>query len=392
MNRRICAHSASDAMSVERLGTHRSVAAQETWRRLEELFPQAGITRVSDVTRLDDVGVPVWQAVRPNSATLSVSQGKGLTHALARVSAAMEAYETYAAEQPRYDAIEAGIDDLTPELSYDPALLAPSADRMPLGRTPLSWCPAEDLAQGGETWLPVTSVTADLRVRRRWVANSFAAATSNGLAGGNDLTEATLHALLEIVERDDMARARREGTVWAHATAVRPGGHGAAAAVLRHCADSGAVVEVADHSGSWGVATFAARLWSPSVPSWFSGSGTHPDADVALSRAITEAVQSRLTAVAGARDDLPFVTYAPEGAKAPTAADPDSDRLIARHHSAPDAAPAGRDLRADLDGLLRRMSEHGMSVLRVNLTPDSAELPVVRVVVPGTRFDHKAGN
>ncbi|MBC6471385.1 YcaO-like family protein [Actinomadura alba] len=42
-----------------------------------------------------------------------------------------------------------------------------------------------------------------------------------------------------------------------------------------------------------------------------SGSGAHSDPGVALSRAITEAVQSRLTHISGARDDITSLIYAP---------------------------------------------------------------------------------
>ncbi|MGW8955572.1 YcaO-like family protein [Streptomyces sp. NPDC055709] len=379
------------ALSVERLGTHRAVAAEETWRRLEPLFPRAGITRVADVTKLDDIGFPVWQAIRPNSTNMSVSQGKGLSHRLARVSAAMESYESWAAEQPLPVTVSAGIAELASQLTYDPLLLAPSADRTPQRGTRLVWCPAEDLTGDCTTWLPSDAVIVDLRVRPEWAPDTFVTVTSNGLAGGNTVTEATLHALLEIIERHDLARVDAAGGIWAGATPIRPGQFGAAATVLRHCAAAGAVVEAADCTGPWGVPTFAARLWSPSVPSWFSGFGTHPDADVALSRAITEAVQSRLTAVAGARDDLPFITYAPKGAQAPTPDAPDSDDLITRHRSAPSLEPAGRNLDADLAGLLSRVANDGHHVLRVDLTPEDSPIPVVRVVVPGTRCEHKAG-
>ena len=57
-----------------------------------------GITRIADVTDLDVIGVPVYMGVRPLGTTLSVSQGKGMTHLSARVGAAMEAIEWWAAE------------------------------------------------------------------------------------------------------------------------------------------------------------------------------------------------------------------------------------------------------------------------------------------------------
>jgi Cytidylate kinase/YcaO cyclodehydratase, ATP-ad Mg2+-binding len=81
-----------------RAGTHRVRSPAETWEWLRELLPRAGITRVADVTALDRIGIPVWQAVRPASRNLSVSQGKGATPEAARVSAAMEAVELWHAE------------------------------------------------------------------------------------------------------------------------------------------------------------------------------------------------------------------------------------------------------------------------------------------------------
>jgi YcaO-like protein with predicted kinase domain len=59
-------------------GTHRLVPPAETLARLRPLLPKLGITRVANVTGLDTIGIPVAMAVRPNSRSLSVSQGKGL--------------------------------------------------------------------------------------------------------------------------------------------------------------------------------------------------------------------------------------------------------------------------------------------------------------------------
>ncbi|MEV6424615.1 YcaO-like family protein [Streptomyces sp. NPDC051662] len=48
----------------------------------------------------------------------------------------------------------------------------------------------------------------------------------------------------------------------------------------------------------------AAYIWSEDYPVLFAGSGRHRDPRIALSRALTEAAQSRLTCIAGTRDDL----------------------------------------------------------------------------------------
>ena len=79
-------------------GTRRVVSPDETWRRIAPLLPVLGISRVAGITGLDRIGIPVFTAVRPNGRSLSVFQGKGATPAAARVSAVMEAFETWCAE------------------------------------------------------------------------------------------------------------------------------------------------------------------------------------------------------------------------------------------------------------------------------------------------------
>lgn len=78
-----------------RAGTHRLISPEETWLALQPLLGAAGITRVADLTWLDDLGIPTVQAVRPASLTLSVSQGKAVTYRAAQVSAVMESMENW---------------------------------------------------------------------------------------------------------------------------------------------------------------------------------------------------------------------------------------------------------------------------------------------------------
>ena len=77
----------------------RALEAEKMWQRIQPALPLAGITRVADLTGLDWVGIPVWMAVRPNSYSLTVSQGKGVLSAEARIGAAMESLEAYVAER-----------------------------------------------------------------------------------------------------------------------------------------------------------------------------------------------------------------------------------------------------------------------------------------------------
>src|SRR5215472_7659717 len=79
-------------------GTHRCVAPTDTLARVRPFAAQMGITRLGNVTGLDRIGIPVVVAVRPNSRSVSVSQGKGIELPQAMTSALMEAVEGFHGE------------------------------------------------------------------------------------------------------------------------------------------------------------------------------------------------------------------------------------------------------------------------------------------------------
>src|SRR5690606_1525030 len=71
---------------------------EELLVRLSPLMKIAGITRLANITGLDQIGIPVALAVRPLSRSISVSQGKGVTLHAAKISAVMESLEQFFAE------------------------------------------------------------------------------------------------------------------------------------------------------------------------------------------------------------------------------------------------------------------------------------------------------
>src|SRR5918997_2547108 len=111
---------AESADAVYHYGTRRSIPPSETLRSIRPLLGRAGITRLADVTSLDWIGMPVYQAIQPNSRNLSVSQGKGLTRAQAQVSALMEALESFHGEEIRQPTIRATVVEMRDRLAYDP--------------------------------------------------------------------------------------------------------------------------------------------------------------------------------------------------------------------------------------------------------------------------------
>src|SRR6266498_3349907 len=83
-----------------RHGTHRSIAPEQTLANIAPHLAALGVARLADVTGLDSIGIPVYCAIRPSAKSLQVSNGKGLSHADAKVSALMEAVETHHFENP----------------------------------------------------------------------------------------------------------------------------------------------------------------------------------------------------------------------------------------------------------------------------------------------------
>ncbi len=60
-----------------RTGTHRAQSPEETFRAIKPHLERAGVTRIADVTGLDNIGVPTTLAIRPNALTIACSSAKG---------------------------------------------------------------------------------------------------------------------------------------------------------------------------------------------------------------------------------------------------------------------------------------------------------------------------
>jgi ribosomal protein S12 methylthiotransferase accessory factor len=114
------------------------------------------------------------------------------------------------------------------------------------------------------------------------------------------------------------------------------------------------------------------------------GFGCHPDRAVALSRALTEAAQSRLTLIAGTRDD--FVPgYYRQGRDAKAIA-----THVARLNGRPVRAftdvvhASGTTIDEDVTHELDCLRAAGVQqAILVDLTRPDVRIPVVRMVVPG---------
>ncbi len=286
------------------LGTHRTCSPEETWARISPGLDRFGISRVADVTRLDRIGIPVFQAIRPRSLNLSVSQGKGVSAMAARVSAVMEAIELWHVEDlsdaPQEDASNRWMAERN---SIPLGALRWLADARSFSDLPMPWIRLRSATRDRDGWLPRQMVELDFSAPDRLLPRMFMQ-TSNGLASGNTADEARLHGLYELIERHGVFLAKQN-----------PGGRTAVdpdsidTPYCRNHIDQivDAEMKLAIYDLTWevDVPTVLVELVADDLPVVWRGSGTHLCPEVALSRALTEAAQSRLTFISGARDDLP---------------------------------------------------------------------------------------
>lgn len=365
-------------------GTHRVCTAEVTLERVAPALPKVGVTRLADVTALDEIGIPVYQAIRPDSRTLSVSQGKGLTRALAKVSAAMEATELWHAENIGLPTVRGAIGEVVAALPYDLTDLCMAERHFLHPGRELDWVHATCLTDGTTTLVPEAYIRLDAAPRTTW-SPPLLNASSNGLASGNTFAEATLHGLYEVLERDSEDRADLEEGGGADRaldleTVDGPGSRW----LLERLWGAGMTVCAFDITGATGVPAFTTRIWSKSMPAEFLGHGCHLDRDVALCRALSEAAQSRLTVIAGSRDDIsrePYSYCADYEAQAIAGA---SDAPKPARSFTDAESLASLDLARDLAEIVSRIVRYvGHSPIVVDLTQAEVGVPVARVVAPG---------
>lgn len=365
----------------------RQCTAAETLARVRPLLPALGITRLANITGLDRIGVEVWSCMRPNGRCLSVSLGKGVTTELAQASAVMESIELHHAERtPEPELVATARSARRRCAIVDPEALPPGIRCAAYNRNrPIGWIRGIDLASGEPVLVPHAWV--DENWSRPHPDGGRFRTTSTGLAAGNHRLEAICHALFEVIERDAEWRFAQMSAPGQRAVQVNT--DSIAVPMLRglliRLAAAGFDAAVWDMTSAVGIPAYRCVLTDPIALSGMNpcvGSGCHPSSTIALSRALTEAVQCRVGAIAGTRDDLFPYLY-------------ESARLAAPHRPHPSGGldfatraslPPEDSFDADVTTTLRLLRAAGFpQVAVVNLTRPEFGIPVVFAVVPGTR-------
>lgn len=358
------------------------------------MSPELGITRVTDITRLDKIGIPVFASVRPSAVlgSLCVNAGKGRLPLEAKVGAYMEAIE-FACAEPQSARVEVFRGDATSVLDgvqrLDAILdLCPIAGAEIRRRAPLQCVAATNLMDNRTVYLPAELV---LLPYASVEGTGHFGSSSNGLASGNTAAEASLHGLLEVIERDIRSfMAIRDESVFVPLASIPSSHQDLVQAVL----GAGLRLCIRSQPNEFGLPFFVAAIidegaWTPIYVS--GGYGCHLSKEIALTRAICEAAQSRLSYIHGGRDDLverydmfSGLTSAEVSAytESLVATLSDSSRTQNYEETA-DRGPEATSVKAALDWLLARLARSGVKfVCTTDLSPPDSPLRVTRVVVP----------
>lgn len=294
-------------------GTQRVLDENSTLEKTKDNLKSIGVTRIASITDLDRLGIPVFSSIRPSAAegAISVYSGKGSNETQARISSMMEGFERCLAEKSGInenvkDEIKAihvveSYENLIKEnqvVSPQSLIIAESYNPTAL----IEWVQGWDLLKNEETFVPANSVYHPYEAPGRTL--KLFRSNTNGLAAGNTIEEAIFHGLLEVIERDALSIAEFTRNPGKEIILTEEDGENYE--ILRKFTDNEVDVKIwaLNHDTDITtvvVATDDVRLKDAAL--LVMGAGTHLKPEIAVRRALTEAAQSRVVQIHGARED-----------------------------------------------------------------------------------------
>lgn len=379
-------------------GTYdRAVPFAQTIALVPQLRKRYGITRLADTTYLDRTGIPTYSALVPHSPDLlGVYNGKGLTRESAMASAVMEATERQIGANVTLPKFRVSLREVAERIDLDACGL-----RETITDREVQCVLGTDLLHGDAIAVPLAMVACP------WFGEKlFDVTSSNGLASGNNLTEAIYHALCELIERHAWTMYHVRSSLLPRfylgidspdralaPDIALPSGDAVVDALVRDIRDAGLVVRALALSEGHLPITMLASVTEPnaSPPMAHMGLGCALSPAHALTRALTEAVQSRIVDIQAAREDI-LRADEPAG-------------IMGAHARRLRSIPAGQwyydvpsdqiglsdlddrsndDLARDLARMLEMLHRYGAtSIVVVDLSPKDFPIGVVRAIVPG---------
>ncbi len=368
----------------------RVMPPEETLKRVIPLLEKAGMDPLEDITDRDNLGIPVYSVYRKKTAkgTFGNYNGKGATPEQAKASAVMEAMERYSAELRDTDKVAYGtlqqIRDTGMPYVEPADLILPARIMGMVESAEIAWTECYDILRGEDVWVPACAVfypyypDGDLQLFRFH---------TNGIAAGNTLEEAILHALFEVIERDAWSIA--ESFNRTNADVIIDDEDSVPGRLLKKFSDAGVVIRLKDLTTDVGVTTIGAssddiRTKDPEMLD--IGVGTHLNPEIAAIRAITEVAQSRTTHKHGLKVNAELQKRTREmGYEKVKEANAlwfnESKKKIKLSEMKDEATEYVLD---DIEKVLGKLMDAGFDrVVIADLTRPEINVPTVRAIIPG---------
>jgi thioglycine synthase len=402
-------------------GSSRVVPPEQTLMLIMSISKQIGVTRLADITYMDKLAIPNYSAVLPGTKDyIWVYSGKGTTKAHAKASALMECIERYCSLpnstersfiQGSYDQLSQRYNVLHPDEVVEPI------NFQYRNYMTMDFLPGFELFSGESILVPASLVLFRYSPKAP-ALNPFAFYHTNGLASGNVLEEAVCHSLCEIIERDAISLAElRASAIPFHfirtiANSLKAKQYPVCSVPADQFTDDPSIFPdvdihdidfdpikllvrkferarihliIKDTRSDIGIPTFNASSieWLTHDYGYLvEGHGTHPDARIALLRAITEVSQTRAANIQGARDDLRKINYGENNSddKRTWQFMPSKNKIKFSQVQ----TYINRDILDDINLILARLQHAGLKkAIIVDLTIPEVGIPVVRAIVPG---------
>ncbi len=354
--------------------------------RITAISQLIGVSRIAVLTGLDRLDYPVAAAIRPLSKNLSVSFGKGETLEHAKLSAVMEAAELYYSETPPSVLQKAAYRHFQAGTALNPSCLEPVDFDIDLNDIQFDWVEGFNLRTRKKLMMPwdVISMDYSTEARKRPRLLQFGA---TGLAADFDEAKAVLHGLYEVVERDCHNRWNNLPNEQRELTRVDPNSvqEAAGKSLLKKIAEAGLEVMVWDMTGPGAITCYLAEIFDKephAATAYVQGAAAALTPATALRKALAEALQIRLTYIAGSRDDLDWTDFGDRYVDII-----DNRILLMREVKASSmvlpVAEKYEDALDELNFLTRRMQDFTTDTIAVvRLSPAQCPVTVVKVVVP----------
>ena len=238
----------------------------------------------------------VFSAIRPNAKSITVSMGKSIHKDEAQCAALMESIETYYAEEVKPTLINVSQEDLSKNHNLFVNLNTQNYGATVLNKQKLDWCLGKTLLSNKEIYIPHIALSLDSNL----LLSKIFGPNSDGIASGSNYKEALIYSFLELMERNSTQLPIKRQLEHVESE------------IFSHINMSKINVSFYLYENIFNLPVIECNILNSNPldnQSIVAGYSCHFSKHVAIIKSVTEAIQSKVGIISGARDDLDHSCY-----------------------------------------------------------------------------------